>query len=101
MAVPKKKTSKSKRNMRRSHDALKSLNIIENKTTGELQLPHQISLDGYYNGKQVIKEKEKPAPQAEDQAKEEVAQVENIEAKEASPAKEASKKTTKKAEKKS
>ena len=57
--------------MRRSHDALKSLNIIENKTTGELQLPHQISLDGYYNGKQVIKEKEKPAPEAENQAKEE------------------------------
>ena len=92
MAVPKKKTSKSKRNMRRSHDALKSLNIIENKTTGELQLPHQISLDGYYNGKQVIKEKEKPVPEAEENAP-----AKETTAKKIAPAKE----TTKKAEKKS
>jgi large subunit ribosomal protein L32 len=55
MAVPKKKTSKSKRNMRRSHHALKPLNIVTDKTTGEYRLPHHISLkDGYYNGRQVI-----------------------------------------------
>lgn len=59
MAVPKKKTSTSKRNMRRSHDALKSVNVIYNKTTGEPQLPHQVSLDGYYNEKQVVTKKEK------------------------------------------
>jgi len=59
MAVPKKKTSTSKRNMRRSHDALKSINVIYNKTTGEPQLPHQVSLDGYYNEKQVVTKKEK------------------------------------------
>ena len=95
MAVPKKKTSKSKRNMRRSHDALKSLNIIENKTTGELQLPHQVSLDGYYNGKQVIKEKEKLAPEAENQA-EENALAKKTATKEVAPAKETTKKTEKK-----
>ena len=31
--------------MRRSHDAIKSLNIVENKTTGEFQLPHHVSID--------------------------------------------------------
>ena len=35
MAVPKKKTSKSKRNMRRSHDALSRINVIIDKDTGE------------------------------------------------------------------
>ena len=59
MAVPKKKTSTSKRNMRRSHDGIKAINILENKTSGELQLPHQVSVDGYYNGKKVIKDKVK------------------------------------------
>ena len=57
MAVPKKKTSKSKRNMRRSHHALKGVNVVLDATTGEYKLPHHISLtDGYYNGRQVIVE---------------------------------------------
>ncbi|MDX1950034.1 MAG: 50S ribosomal protein L32 [Rickettsiales bacterium] len=54
MAVPKKKTSPSRRNMRRSHDALSKQNIIENKTTGEFGLSHHITADGYYKGKQII-----------------------------------------------
>ncbi len=59
MAVPKKKVSKSRRNKRRAHDALGRVNIVVNKTTGEIQLPHQVSIDGYYKDKQVIVEKEK------------------------------------------
>jgi large subunit ribosomal protein L32 len=59
MAVPKKKTSKSKRNMRRSHHAVKPINVVVNSVTGEYQLPHHISLaDGYYRGKKIILEKE-------------------------------------------
>ena len=55
MAVPKKKISKSKRDMRRSHHALKATNVTEDSTTGELKLSHHISLkDGYYKGRQVI-----------------------------------------------
>jgi len=54
MAVPKRKTSKSRRNMRRSHHALKGINIVEDKTTGELKLPHHVSKDGFYNGRQVV-----------------------------------------------
>ncbi len=55
MAVPKKKTSKSKRNMRRSHHALKAVNVIVDPITGEYKLSHHISLtDGTYNKRQVI-----------------------------------------------
>jgi large subunit ribosomal protein L32 len=65
MAVPKKKTSTSKRNQRRSHDGLTRINYGVNKTTGELQLPHQVSVDGYYKGKKVIKEKVKKVAEGE------------------------------------
>jgi len=62
MAVPKKKTSKSKRDQRRSHDALKSTNIVVDSTTGEFKRSHHISLkDGFYNGRQVIIPKVKNA----------------------------------------
>ena len=59
MAVPKIKTSKSKRNLRRSHDALRSINIIEDKESGEPRLSHRLDLStGVYNGKQIINNKE-------------------------------------------
>ncbi len=55
MAVPKRKTSVSRRNMRRSHHALSKINVAIDSKTGEYKLPHHISLkDGYYKGKQVI-----------------------------------------------
>ena len=55
MAVPKKKISKSRRNMRRSHHALKAANVVVDSVTGEHKLPHHISLkDGFYNGNQVL-----------------------------------------------
>ncbi len=54
MAVPKKNTSKSRRNMRRSHHALKPINLVKDATTGEFKLPHHISLDGYYKGVNVL-----------------------------------------------
>ena len=59
MAVPKRKTSKSKRNMRRSHKGNRLINIIEDKESGEPRLPHRIDLStGMYNDKQIIKKKE-------------------------------------------
>ncbi|MCK5554957.1 MAG: 50S ribosomal protein L32 [Alphaproteobacteria bacterium] len=55
MAVPKSKKSKSKRDMRRSHHALKSPSIVEDKNTGEMVRPHHICLKtGTYKGQQVI-----------------------------------------------
>ncbi len=59
MALPKRKTTKSKRGMRRSHDSLNKVNVLINKTTGEFQLPHHISADGYYKGRKVLNVKKK------------------------------------------
>tara|TARA_Y100000590_G_C15496354_1_gene929811 strand:+ start:365 stop:556 length:192 start_codon:yes stop_codon:yes gene_type:complete len=60
MAVPKRKTSKSKRNMRRSHHALKNVNIIEDKDSGEARISHRIdSSTGMYKGRLVIEKKNK------------------------------------------
>ncbi|MCZ6858719.1 MAG: 50S ribosomal protein L32 [Alphaproteobacteria bacterium] len=59
MAVPKKKTSKSRRNMRRSHDALKRSTYVEDKDSGELRRPHHIDMSsGKYRGRQVIEPEE-------------------------------------------
>jgi large subunit ribosomal protein L32 len=59
MAVPKRKTSPSRRGMRRAHDALKANAYVEDKESGELRRPHHIDLKtGRYNGKQVIKPKD-------------------------------------------
>lgn len=58
MAVPKKKTSKSKRGVRRSHHALDKVNVIIDSQTGEYRLPHHISsVDGTYKGRQVVVKK--------------------------------------------
>ncbi len=57
MAVPKRKTTPSRRGMRRSHDALPTVIAVEDKTTGELKRPHHVSKDGYYNGRKVTDSK--------------------------------------------
>ena len=58
MAVPKLKTSKSRRNKRRSHHRLSSINIIEDKKSGEFRLSHHVDLKtGIYNGKQILEPK--------------------------------------------
>ena len=60
MAVPKRKTSVSKRNMRRSHDSIKKLNIILDKDSGEPRLSHKIDPStGMYKGREVLKKKTK------------------------------------------
>lgn len=59
MAVPKRKTSKSRRNKRRSHIKFKSKNIIEDKKSGEYRLPHHVDLKtGFYKGRQILDSKE-------------------------------------------
>lgn len=64
MAVPKRKTSKSKRNMRRSHHALAKINLVIDKESGEYRRPHHIcAVDGTYNSREVIA---RPAVQMDD-----------------------------------
>ncbi|MEQ8433961.1 MAG: 50S ribosomal protein L32 [Oceanicaulis sp.] len=55
MAVPKRKTTPSKRNMRRAHDSIRTTAYVEDKDTGELRRPHHVDLKtGMYRGKQIL-----------------------------------------------
>ena len=55
MAVPKSKISKSRRNMRRSHDSLKAAAYCECPNCGELKRPHHVcGACGYYDDKEVV-----------------------------------------------
>ena len=58
MAVPKRKISKSRRNKRRSHHRISSVNIVADKKSGEFRLSHHVDLKtGLYNGKQILEPK--------------------------------------------
>ena len=58
MAVPKRKTTPSKRGMRRAHDALSAPAYVADKDSGELRRPHPVDLkSGMYRGKQILKPK--------------------------------------------
>ncbi len=55
MAVPKRKVTKSKRNMRRAHDALARPAYGECPNCGELKRPHHVCAScGYYDGREVM-----------------------------------------------
>ncbi len=55
MAVPKKKVSKSRRNMRRAHDSFKTMSYVECANCGELKRPHHVcSACGHYDGREVV-----------------------------------------------
>ncbi len=59
MAVPKRKTTPSRRGMRRAHDKLKPAAYVEDSDTGELRRPHHVDLKtGMYRGKQILKPKD-------------------------------------------
>ncbi len=56
MAVPKKKTSPSRRNQRRAHDFLRPSSYTECQNCGELTRPHHVcKACGHYDGRSVIK----------------------------------------------
>ena len=55
MAVPKKKITRSRRDMRRSHHALAASAYHECPNCGELKRPHHIcAACGYYDGREVV-----------------------------------------------
>lgn len=54
MAVQQNRKTRSKRGMRRSHDALTAPALSVDQTTGETHLRHHITAEGYYRGKKVL-----------------------------------------------
>jgi len=56
MAVQQNKVTRSKRGMRRSHDALdtNSIALSTDATTGETHRRHHVTADGFYRGKKVV-----------------------------------------------
>ncbi len=55
MAVPQNRKTSSKRNMRRSHDALKATSYLECANCGELKRPHHVcGACGHYDGREVV-----------------------------------------------
>ncbi|OON96149.1 MAG: 50S ribosomal protein L32 [Epulopiscium sp. Nele67-Bin005] len=55
MAVPKRKTSKARRNQRKANWKLSPLNLVECHSCGELMMPHRVCKEcGKYKNRQVI-----------------------------------------------
>lgn len=54
MAVQKNRKTRSRRDMRRSHDALTEKSLSVDSTSGEVHLRHHITPDGFYRGRKVI-----------------------------------------------
>jgi large subunit ribosomal protein L32 len=56
MPVPKRRTSKSKKRMRRSHDALTPTASVACPNCGETTLPHRVCGScGHYKGREVVR----------------------------------------------
>jgi large subunit ribosomal protein L32 len=58
MAVQKSKKTRSRRGMRRSHDALTTTALSVDPTSGETHRRHHVSADGFYKGRKVVAEVE-------------------------------------------
>ncbi len=56
MAVQQNRKTRSKRGMRRSHDALKGPTLSTDPVSGEIHRRHHVTPDGFYRGRQVIQE---------------------------------------------
>ena len=54
MAVQQNRKTRSRRGMRRSHDALTGKSLSIDSTTGETHLRHHVTPDGYYRGRKVV-----------------------------------------------
>ena len=56
MAVQKSRKTRSRRGMRRSHDALTASTVSTDATSGEKHLRHHVTADGFYRGRKVVED---------------------------------------------
>jgi len=54
MAVQKGRKTRSRRDMRRSHDTLKGTTLAIDRNTGETHMRHHITAEGFYRGRKVL-----------------------------------------------
>ena len=54
MAVQKNRKTRSRRDMRRSHDALRGPTLSVDPVSGETHRRHHVSADGFYRGRKVV-----------------------------------------------
>ena len=55
MAVPARRTSKAKKNKRRTHYKVTAPSVNFDETTGDYSRSHRVSLKGYYKGRKIAK----------------------------------------------
>ena len=55
MAVQQNRKSRSRRDMRRSHDRITINAVAVDATTGEKHIRHHATKDGFYRGRQLFK----------------------------------------------
>jgi large subunit ribosomal protein L32 len=58
MAVPQNRKTRSRRDMRRSHDALTGPTLSTDAMSGEVHRRHHVSADGFYRGRKVLDKSE-------------------------------------------
>jgi large subunit ribosomal protein L32 len=58
MAVGQARMTRSRRGMRRSHDALRASALSTDTTSGEVHRRHHVTPDGFYRGKKVVQSKD-------------------------------------------
>lgn len=54
MAVQQNRKTRSKRDMRRSHDALTAATVSTDPVSGEKHRRHHVTADGFYRGRKVV-----------------------------------------------
>lgn len=62
MAVPKRRVTRSRRDMRRSHHHLTAVTLQFESATDEVHLRHHLSPQGYLRGKACLKVSKAKAP---------------------------------------
>lgn len=63
MAVQQRRKTRSRRDMRRSHDALKGAALSIDPTSGELHRRHHVTAEGFYRGHKRV---EIPEPEVQE-----------------------------------